>query len=124
ERHRIGRRSVRRAERRRLAGRLHVEDEVDVALREPQHVLRAVLRDGPKAHQLEQLLQPHRLRRGELDELEAVRTQRIVEQVGHAFPPGETRLGEMRRSPAITSPGAMSVVCANSAYSGAKSVSS
>ena len=42
-----------RAEVGRLAGGLHVEDEVDVALGEAQHVLRPVARDRREAHTLE-----------------------------------------------------------------------
>ena len=105
EGHGVGRGAVRGAERRRLAGRLHVEDEVDVALREAQHVLGAVPGDGREAHQLEQPLQPLRLGRGELDELEAVGAERIVEQVAaHGLSPS----GAIRRSPATTAPGSMS----------------
>jgi hypothetical protein len=61
---------------------LHVQDEVDVALPEAQHVLGAMPRDSREAHRLEQRLQRLRLWRGEFDELEAVRAERIVEQVG------------------------------------------
>ncbi len=56
--HGVGRGPVAATELRGLAGRLHVEDEVDVALGEAQHVLGAVPRYGGEAHQLEQALQP------------------------------------------------------------------
>ncbi len=65
----------------RLADRLHVDDEIDVALGEAQHVLRAMARNRGEAHHFEQALQALGLRRGEFDEFETVGAERIVEQV-------------------------------------------
>ena len=55
-----------------LAGRLHVEDEVDVALGVVAHVLRAVVADMGEAQLDEQAGQRLGIGAGELDELEAV----------------------------------------------------
>ena len=60
---------------------LHIQDEVDVALAEPQHILRSVPICRRKAHLLEQGLEALRLWRGELHELKPVRSKRIIEQV-------------------------------------------
>src|SRR5690606_4327885 len=70
----------------RLARRLHVEDEVDVALLVAEHVLRAVFRDGRKAERLEQLRELVWIGRGEFDELETVSAQRVFENIGHENP--------------------------------------
>jgi hypothetical protein len=86
ERHRVGAGSVLFAEVGRLTLRLHVEDEVDVVLLVADDVLGAVLGDGGEADLLEVGGELFRLRRGELDELEAVGADGIVEQVGHAGP--------------------------------------
>src|SRR3546814_5551512 len=51
---------------------LGIEDEVHVALAVERHVLGAVPGDGGKAEGLEKASELDRLRRGELDELEAV----------------------------------------------------
>jgi hypothetical protein len=52
--------------------RLGIDDEVDFTLAVQGHVLGTVARDGAKAHLFEQLAHRLRVRRGELDELEAV----------------------------------------------------
>ena len=94
EGHGVGRGTVRRAEVGRLTLRLHVEDEVDVALAEPQHVLGAMPRHRLEAHLLEEPFQRLRLRRGELDELEPIGAERIVKQVA-----GGLKRGVHRRAP-------------------------
>jgi len=81
ESHGVGRRAVGLAESRGLALRLHVEDEVDVALAEAEHVLGPVLRHRREAHLLEQALEPLRLGRGELHEFEAIGAERVLEEV-------------------------------------------
>ena len=83
KRHRIGALTVHAAKRRRLARRLHVQDEVDVALLVANDILRAMLRDRREAEALEQLAQRMRVGRGVFDELEAVSAKWIVEQVCH-----------------------------------------
>ncbi len=67
--------------------RLGVDDEVDVALLVQRDVLAAVTRRDRKAHALEQRTQQLGVGRGVLDELEAVGTHRIFEEVGHGSPP-------------------------------------
>ena len=54
KRHGVDRGTVLAAKLRRLAARLHVQDEIDVALLVAQHVLGAVARHGREAHGLEQ----------------------------------------------------------------------
>ncbi|OIQ69918.1 hypothetical protein GALL_484760 [mine drainage metagenome] len=81
ERHGVGRGAMGGAEFRGLPLGLHVQDQVDVALAKPQHVLGAVFGDSREAHHLEQGLQALRLGRGEFDELEAVGAQWVVEQI-------------------------------------------
>jgi hypothetical protein len=72
-----------------------VDDEVDLALPVQQHVLVAVAGDGHEAHALEQRAHRGRVRRGVLDELEAVGAHRVVPGgEGHRVSPvalGETR---------------------------------
>jgi hypothetical protein len=60
------------------AVRLAVQDEVDVALAEVQHVLGPVPPDGAKAHGLEHVREGSGVGGGELDELEAVGAHRIA----------------------------------------------
>ncbi len=69
------------------AARLGVDDEVDVALPVQRDVLAAVARRDREAHPLEQRAQQLGIGRRVLDELEAVGTHRIVEEVGHGSPP-------------------------------------
>ena len=104
ERHRIGALPVLPAERRRLARRLHVQDEVDVALLVANDILRPVPRHGREAERLEQFPQLVRIGRGVFDELEPIGAQRIVKQVSHEdlrhlqeiyiAPPGEETRAE------------------------------
>src|SRR5450432_3130337 len=56
---------------------LRVDDEVDVALIVQGHVLRTMPRNRPQAHAFEQTTQQFRIRRGVLDEFEAVGAHRI-----------------------------------------------
>jgi hypothetical protein len=78
ERHRIGRRPMLLAEIRDLAGIVHVEQEVDVALRVAADILRLVRADMGEAHLHEQIGQRIGIGPGEFDEFEAVEAHRIV----------------------------------------------
>src|SRR6202011_2530418 len=62
KRHGIDGRPVRGTESCSLTARLHVQDEIDAALLETQHVLGAMARYGGKTHRLEQPPQCLRVR--------------------------------------------------------------
>ena len=68
------------------AVRLLVQDEVDVTLPVQDHLLRAVARDGLKAHALEELRQGLHIAGRVFDELEAVRPHRVLEIVSTVCP--------------------------------------
>jgi hypothetical protein len=68
---------MRLAERRRLAGRLHVEDEVDVSLRVTPYILRLVVAEVSEAERREQAGKRVRIGPGELDEFKAVEADRV-----------------------------------------------
>src|SRR3989442_4019553 len=63
--------------------RLGVDDEVDVALLVEQHVLVTVPGDRLEPHALEESAERLRIRRGVLDELEAVGVDRVVPMAAH-----------------------------------------
>jgi hypothetical protein len=63
------------------AVRFLVQDEVDVTLAVQDHLLRAVARDGAKAHALEELRQGLHIAGRVFDELEAVRRHRIFDRI-------------------------------------------
>ena len=83
KRHGAGGRAVRPGERLGEGLGFGVDDEVDLALAVQRHVLRAMARDHRKAEPLEQRAQQLRIRRGVLDELEAIGTHGVVRRVGH-----------------------------------------
>ena len=75
------------AEMRDLSGRIHVEQEVDVALRIAADILRPMRADMSEAHLHEQVSQRIGIGAGELDELEAVQAHGVVVRVGHRESP-------------------------------------
>ena len=66
-----------------LTARLHVENEVDVALLVANDILRAVLRNRRESHLREIVAKRLRRGRGELDELKTVGANRVFEQFSH-----------------------------------------
>ena len=66
-----------------VALRLCVEDEIDAALAPQRDVLGSVLRHLGEAEHFEHRFQYARLRRGELDEFEAVEAHRVFIKIGH-----------------------------------------
>ncbi len=61
-----------------LTDRLHVQDEVDVALAVMPDILRPVVAEMREAHRHEQVRQRFRIGSGELDEFETVETDRVI----------------------------------------------
>src|SRR5262245_55845423 len=97
-----------RCEVRRGALGLTVDDEVDLALPIKRDVLRTMARHLRESEPGEDGLEHAQVRRGELDELEAHESHRVVEEVGHCVAPGCSR---MRNYPKIPDPAKVPVGC-------------
>ena len=101
ERDRADRGPVQARESLRKALGLGVQDEIDIALLVERDVFRAVPRRRDKPHLLEQGRQLLRVGAGVFDELEPVRSHRVVPEIVRGITPGITRgrVVAHRRSP-------------------------
>ena len=64
-----------------LTARLHVQDEIDIALLVSQYILRAVACYRRESHGFEHARQRLRIWAGEFDEFETVGAERVLKQI-------------------------------------------
>ena len=97
ERHGIGRRPAFFAELRGLAVRLHVEDEIDVALRIAADVFAAMIADMGETHPGEQIGQRIGIGAGEFDKFKAIKAHKVFGFLGHVTIPVNAIEGSIRQ---------------------------